>query len=97
MACNLAREELGVTSRTVAADKPGQVFAAGAVSRCSQEAVGSAAEPSFPAAAQCGEQQGGVSPRELRETIHIFKGLASCSRKLPLCRVESAPALRTIT
>lgn len=66
-----------MTSRAVAAEaRPG------VCSRCSQpclqEALGSAAEPSFPASAQCGVQQGGVSSRELGEPIHIFKGLASC-------------------
>lgn len=61
-----------MTSRTVAAARPGQVFVAGALSRCSQEALGFTAEPSFPASAQCGVQPGGVSSREFGKPIHIF-------------------------
>lgn len=37
-----------------------------------------------------------VSSREHGESIHIFKGLASCSPKLLLRSDENAPALRKV-
>lgn len=91
-------EEPGVTSRAVAAERPGQVFAAGALSRvCRRPWALQQSRASRPLrSAACSKA---VCLRGSLGSPFIFlKGSRpACSPKLLLCRVERAPAQRTVT